>query len=211
MQFKENNGFNEKKYLEELYKKKREDNIKKEKLITELKSNDDYINWLDEFTMQYPYFKEWFIPNVNLLSLREIDRVNIQKLSLLYEMIDIYAKENYLYPNDKELNSYYIVKHNNIYYLVGRDYNVGGRFRVERIPNEKINEINNYLEYSDIQTNKKQPNTDIIKIQLASLSNMIYEYANRIPLEAIKEKIEETILDIEDNLDKEKVKVKKIL
>ena len=206
MRFNENEGFNEKKYLEELYKKKREENIKKEKLITELKSNDDYINWLDEFTIKYPYFKEWFIPNVNLLSLREIDRVNIQKLSLLYEMIDIYAKENYLYPNDREVNPYYIMKHNNIYYLVGRDYNIGGRFRVERVPNERTNEINNYLEYSDIQTNKKQPNTDIIKIQLASLSNMIYEYATRVPIKAIKEKIEDTISDIEENLGKEKVK-----
>lgn len=210
MRFSENEGFNEKKYLEELYKKKMEDNIKKEKLITEIKSNDDYINWLSEFTKKYPYFKEWYIPNVNLLSLREIDRVNIQKLSLLYEMIDNYARENYLYPSDKEVNPYYIMKHNDIYYLVGRDYNIGGRFRLERVPNERINEINSYLEYRDIQTNKKQPNTDIIKIQLASLSNMIYEYANSIPLDAIKEKIEDTILDIEENLDKEKSMVKKI-
>ena len=210
MRFSENEGFNEKKYLEELYKKMREEKIQKEKLIMEIKSNDDYINWLSEFTKKYPYFKEWYIPNVNLLSLREIDRVNMQKLSLLYEMIDIYAKENYLYPNDRELNSYYIVKHNNIYYLVGRDYSFGGNFRLEKVPREKVNEINSYLEYRDIQTNKKQPNTDIIKIQLASLSNMIYEYANRIPIKAIKEKVEDTILDIEENLEKEKVKVKKI-
>ena len=213
MKFNENPNFDEKKYFEELNKKFKEEKERENKTIMEMKTTDNYINWLEKFTLKYPIFDDYIINTADFPDLEPKDIENINNLGIFFGMIDAYAKENYIYPLDEDENYYikYFIKHNNVYYLIGYDNIYCTAYRVERVPNEKINEINNYLEYSDIQTNKKQPNTDIIKIQLASLSNMMFEYATRIPIEAIKEKIEETILNIEENLDKDRVKVKKLL
>ena len=211
MKFNENPNFDEKKYFEELNKKFKEEKERENKTIMEMKTTDNYINWLEKFTLKYPIFDDYIINTADFPDLEPKDIENINNLGIFFGMIDAYAKENYIYPLDENENYYvkYFIKHNNVYYLIGYDNIYCTAYRVERVPNEKINEINNYLEYRDIQTNKQREDTNTIKIKLATLVNIIYEYSREIPIEALQETIDNTIFDIKNNLESKNSKILK--
>lgn len=84
-----------------------------------LLSKEDYILWLEEFTSKYPIFSDtdWLY---NSTDLEEKDQENINQISLLYEIIDTYAKANYLYPNSNQFICYYYLKVKQNYYQIGQ-------------------------------------------------------------------------------------------
>ena len=171
----------------------------------EIKNTDNYINWLENFTLKNPIFDDSFVYNFNV-DINDIE--NINNLRTFFDIISNYAEENNIQPLVNE-ESYikYCIKHNDIYYIISRVSNVEGSFRLERVSKNKGPEINNYIEFRDIQNNKTEVDLDILKSQQRyRLSSILYGYSKETPFETLKE----TIDNLEKDFEKEIVKVKKL-
>jgi len=162
----------------------------------EIVSNDSYIKWLEEFTRRYPKFSTY---DLDLAKLNKVDIENIDYLCLLYEGINDYAKNNYIYlVKDIDYREYYRIKYNGIGYIIGILSNYGNIIFCE-----KTIITDDFIDFNDIILNKKQKNTEYYNKRLLELSNIIsYYYEQGIPLRAIEKTIENTLWDIKDNQEK---------
>ena len=153
-------------------------------------SNNEYISWLEKFTEKYSRFSDDSF-SVKDKKITSTDLENSQNLSLLYEGIHNYAKENYIYAKQSyDFDNYYLIKYNNIGYKIGVMTGQGTYFFCERI-NEVTDE---YIDFNDILLNKKQENTDYYNRRLLQLSSIIsYYYEQGIPLKAIEKTIDDTL------------------
>ena len=179
--------------------------IKKEKVkrdkIAIMMSGIEYIDWLINFTKD----KEGFYDSAWDYSeekLSESDQEKVYDLSLFFEGIYCYAKENRIYSKDGRLGEYFQIRIGDIGFEIGYRSGQGTDFYCKRVSPE-----DNFIDFIDILFNKKQDNLEFIEEGLNNLSNMIsYLYNNGIPMEAIIETVNKTTRSIE----REKKLLKKI-
>lgn len=156
-------------------------------------SNNNYINWLKDFTEKYPKFRDDdFLYNNKKINKQDLD--NINNLILLFKAIDNYAKDNYIYPiNEEVFVDYYKIQYEGIGYEIGLICGQGTYCFCERVDNPD----NSYINFDDIMLNKPQINTQLIKNKLKELSDIIlYYYKQGVPYLALKETIENILWDI---------------
>ena len=142
------------------------DVVNKEK-INKILSNEDYINWLEKFTLNTPrfYCDSCFSPSIN--SLDNISQ-NIQDISLLYNAIKNYANDNYIAPIPTVCGDYYSIKHNNVGYQIGIMTGPETIYYCMRTEEEK-----NYIPFKDIQNNIKTPTAILINNKMEELTKLI--------------------------------------
>ena len=163
------------------------------KKVEEIKSNPNYILWLQEFTIKYPVFTDDSLEDLKKLS--TIDKENVSSLGFLFDCIYDYAENNYVYAfKDSDFTRYFNIEYNNIGYKIGLMSGQGIFHFCERL--KKID--NTFIDFNDILLNKKQEKTKFIKEKLNELSNYIMNLNEQdIPLKAIKETVNNCFLDIE--------------
>ena len=170
--------------------------VKNEK-IKNIISNPDYIKWLHKFTLDKDIFydNEWRYCSKQISNL---DRENVEKLSLLYEGIDKYAKLNYICPTPCKFGHFYNIRFNNLGFEIGVVVGQGTEFFCKKVIAE-----NDFIDFNDIMINKKQDNVEMIKSSLESLSNMVLSaYEKGVPIEFISSTLDIILLQInsmEDN------------
>lgn len=184
-----------KKYLENVRKKEEKKKADKESII----SNDNYISWLENFTLNGGFSDNNWLYCPEKIS--EEDRGNVEKLCLLYEIIDEYAKTNFIYPNvDTYSNSYFIMNNDIVYeigYMFGQEISFFCRRDKAGLLNEK--QKNNCIKFGDIKSGKKRPNVLIIERELSALSEYICSLSGIVPIKAIKSQIANTIELMEES------------
>lgn len=157
---------------------------KKNERINILMSTIDYIDWLIKFTNDNNGFSDddWTYA-YEKLDPKDMEKVN--ELSLFYEGIFRYARENYIYSISRPFGDYYPIRVGDIGFEIGMMTGQGTKFYCNRVtPNE------NFIDYIDILTNKKQDNVDYIKENLDLLSGVINRlYESGVPFEAIESAI----------------------
>lgn len=157
--------------------------IERNELRETLLESDEYINWLEQFTIKYPGFSDndWLHHKKKL---PKRDEINVEKLILFFEKIETYANNNYIYPNSTSNYNYsYNIKHNNIGYNIGIVFGQGGWCFCNRIEPK-----DDFIDYNDIKNNIEQNNTKVIKERLEALKLYISTMLeDNIPRNAIIE------------------------
>ena len=173
--------------------------VKRMKL--EIGKNFKYIEWLEKYTEQYPRFtdSDFLSKNKNI---EDIERINM--LNSLYDIIENYERDNYIYINEDSLDSgYYKIQYNNIGYEIGYMMGQNIIFYCKRINNPD----NSYINFQDIILNKKQPHTLEINELIEELKIIIKSYYERgIPIEALKRCVYESLKDINNTKERKILK-----
>lgn len=153
----------------------------------------EYMNWLEEYTKE----ESCITTNMYLLkeemSQKEIAYTSI--LNQLFEIINNYSNQNYIYPQTNKYGTYYRIKYNNIGYNIGyfRNQSPNIYFCIKI----NLNPQKEYIDFNDILENKQLPRTVQIKQELQQLSNLIHTLSDHnIPLEAISDTSKNTIKKI---------------
>lgn len=161
--------------------------------IKKIMSDTDYFEWLIQFTQD----KSVFFDSDGIYLLDEVsnyDRKNIKKLCLLYEGIDKYASQNYIYPSTCEFGNFYKVKLDKYGFEIGILVGQGVEFFCKKVSLENDND---FIDFNDIMAVKKQDKVDDINKILNSLSRMVIAaYENGVPTEAIVNIVDDTVKDI---------------
>lgn len=153
--------------------------IKEEKMKV-MFSDETYILWLNKFSEKHSKFTddEWYYYSQELT---EKDKNNVANLSLLFEVIDKYASSNYFYPTSDNWGWFYSITYGDIYYNIGVSNLQGAVFYCER-----INAIDNAINFADILSNKVLPRTLSIKEKIKLLSQDITGLLDEgVPIEAV--------------------------
>ena len=157
----------------------------------QINHHDEYMLWLEKFTLTHPCFSnyEWLYAQKNI-SLE--DKKQVENLDSLYHKIQEYAQRNFIYPKTQNRTESYAVKYNGIGYRIGMiDEQSPTTYFCERI---KINQKENFLDFTDISQNKIQPNVEFINTQLQNLSKLIHQMVEEdVPLEAISKTTRKTL------------------
>lgn len=168
------------------------ENVKSEN-IKVIMSNTNYLEWLCKFTQDKEGFSndDWlYFPEL----IKDSDKENVEKLCLFYEGIDKYARQNHIYPTQCEFGNFYKIRLNEIGFEIGILIGQGTVFFCNKVSVEKEEE---FIDFNDIMTGKKQEQLDQINANLVSLSNMIVTaYESGVPIEAITYTLENTIKEI---------------
>lgn len=167
-----------------------------EKMNSEIGKNTNYIEWLEKYTEKYPRFTDTeFLSKNKNKNAEDVERINM--LNSLFDVIENYAQDNYIYiTKDSSDSGHYKIQYNNIGYEIG--YMIGQQtlFYCNRINNPD----DSYINFQDIILNKKQPHTLEINKLIEELKIIINNYYERgIPIEALKRCIYESLKDINDN------------
>ena len=172
------NNINFDKFIDEFLEKEKINNKK----FNIMKSNTEYLIWLEKFTNKYPNFsdEDWLYHPEKI---SEEDLKNVNDLNILYEIIECYATENYIYPTKYKFGNSYKIKLDNKGYEIGELCGQGTIYFCNKINVE--NELD-FIDYNNIINNIKINNEKHIKKTLKSLSKHI-ESVNkkRISLEEI--------------------------
>lgn len=153
--------------------------IKEEKMKV-MFSDETYILWLNKFSEKHSKFTddEWYYYSQELT---EKDKNNVANLSLLFEVIDKYASSNYFYPTSDNWGWFYSITYGDIYYNIGVSNLQGAVFYCER-----INAIDNAINFADILSNKILPRTLSIKEKIKLLSQDITGLLDEgVPIEVV--------------------------
>ncbi len=196
---------------ETMMKKFIESCVEKEKYRTEkikdMMTNPDYFEWLNEFTQDKKGFSDdtWlYFPN----EIKDSDKENVEELHLFYDGIDKYASANYIYPVDCEYGNFYKIRLDEIGFEIGVLSGQGVVFFCKKVPVENEQE---FIDFNDIMTGKKQEEVDRIDASLDFLSEMVLAtYESGVPIEAIANKLDSVVkeLAVKDE-DKAKTLIKK--
>jgi len=181
----------------EVMKKLAEDYINKQKeeskKIKEMISNTSYIDWLNQFTKDKKSFcdDQWlYFPE----KISSTDRENVEKLNLFYEGINIYAKQNHIYPTLCNFGNFYRVNLNDFGFEIGTLIGQETIFFFNKV---SLKNNKNFIDFNDIMSEKKQDNVDQINAILDSLSNIVIKaYENGVPIESIIDRLDNTIKGI---------------
>ena len=177
------------KFIKEYIEK---ENVERKKTKA-LMSNTNYLEWLNQFTQD----KEGFSDNDWLYfpeRIKKSDNENVDKLCLFYEGIRQYAESNHIYPLKCNFGNFYKIRLNKIGFEIGILNGQGTKFFCNKVAVENEQE---FIDFNDIMTGKKQENVDKINASLESLSNMILTaYESGVPIESIIYTIEKTINEI---------------
>ncbi len=174
------------KFIKEYIEK---ENVKSEK-IKILMSNTNYLEWLNQFTQD----KEGFSDNDWLYFPEQIsdsDKENVEKLCLFYEGINGYADSNHIYPLQSYFGNFYRIRLDKIGFEIGILIGQETVFFCNKVAVENEQE---FIDFNDIMTGKKQEQVDKINANLESLSNMaLTAYESGVPIESITYTLENTI------------------
>ena len=171
----------------------------RKKMSNNLINNDDYINWLDDFTKVHPEIIILEIPNINYYCGISLDEfVNISFLSDFYKLISKYASKNYIYPTDCNFGNYYVIKVYNVFYEIGViiDDEQDVNFFCRRL--QENDEGRYFIDFKDIKENKVRHEAFHIKKNLEKLVEVINQLilSDNIPVEAIADTTAEAIQKI---------------
>lgn len=189
-----------KNYLEKF---KMSEGIKHEELLFSAK---DYIEWLEVFTMTYSSFTDekwlYYLENIS-----ESDNQEVKNLSFLYNEINLYARNNYIYAITCDFGNYYKIKYNDVCYKIGVLVGQGTVFFCDRI---KLDNQRDFIDFNDLLANKKRDNVAEIEKELNNLAYLIKSlYEKEIPVEAIKEVFDMTINNLRKDKESSPVRVLK--
>ena len=188
-------------WIENLIKKQEEDREITKKLL----SDTSYIEWISSFTQDKDGFDD-----ETLFSLDKDDpnKKYIKYLNLFYDGINEYAERNYIYPELNETTHHFFGSHFNIR-LNDFGFEIGyisGQGVIFLCNKKEIENESDFIDFNDIITNKKQDNVDSINETLNNLSTIVSEaYQNGVPIEAIRNRIDLTIRDL-NKIEKDKHK-----
>lgn len=174
-----------------------ESRLKKEKVksgeIKILMSNANYLEWLNQFTQDKKGFFDdhWlYLPE----QINDSDKENVEKLCLFYEGINGYARLNHIYPLQCDFGNFYRIRLDKIGFEIGILIGQGTVFFCNKVAVENEQE---FIDFNDIMTGKKQEQVDKINANLESLSNMVLTaYESGAPIEAITYTLENQINEI---------------
>ena len=93
-----------------------------ERLSLEIKSNSEYITWLEHFTEQVPMFGEYYVSNLKYKELLDTDKINMKNIRILFNIVNKYAYKNYIYPKYHDNYEYYLIEYNNIILIIVEEY-----------------------------------------------------------------------------------------
>lgn len=161
--------------------------------IRKIMSDTAYIEWLYQFTQDKEKFydDDWFCSPKEI---SESDRENVEKLCLFYEGISKYSQQNYIYPTPCDDGEFYKVKLKDFHFEIGYMAGQGVLFFFRKASLEDDEE---FIDFNDIMIGKEQDNVGRINTELNSLSNKVEEtYENGVPIEAIKNVLNNTIAEI---------------
>lgn len=161
------------KIAEAYIKKEKKLKARKEKIL----ENEEYINWLEEFTES----KDKFTSD-------DSHDENVESLEALYLVIENYAEENYIFPAKTTFGHYYIVKYNSFNYKIGYMEGQEVYFYCERTDEE------NQLDFKDILEGKNIPGAELIKLKLNKLNLLLYELSLTLPEERLVNEVSRVYL-----------------
>lgn len=176
-----------KKWAED-YKKQQEE---KKQIVKWMIESDEYISWLERWTVQYSQFcdDDWlYCPN----DISKEDKEKVDIFYLLFNLIDEYAGRNFISNNPCDFGCYYLIKNNNVGYQIGMMAGQGVIHFCKRV--EVVDEC---IDFKDIQVNKKLENVILIEGNLEKLACLITVIAeDNTPLDAIVSTTENTVKKI---------------
>lgn len=166
--------------------------VHRESIKNIMKSSKEYVNWLKKFTEENPSFSDDYYEIVSG-EYSNTDKINMKNLSLLFEVIDEYAKKNYMVTQKNEYSESYDFRTDDINYNIGFFWGQSSSFFCQRIDKE----AKDIIDFDDIikgsYTNSFEKNKSGIK----KMTNSVMElYQNGVPLEIIKSEFEKTIKNI---------------
>ena len=131
---------------------------KREEYRKEMISNYDYINWFEN------YIKLHNGINSDDVVLDDIDKDNVSKLGILFDVVDKYAYHNYIEFNSTEFGGFHNLKYNGVIYKIGYQ---GGQGVVYYASENKY--ARNGIDFNDIKNNKISNKTNQIKKEFEKL------------------------------------------
>ena len=160
----------------------------------EIKNNLEYITWIEHFTEQSPLFGENYVTNLRYKDLLDIDKINMKKIRLLYNIVSKYASNNYIYLKRNDNYSYYLIRYKDIVYEIGISTKLNGyTYYCKRLGNYIDNDI---MEFKDIMEDKINNRTNELKIRLMSLNNILEDYSESIPIEILEKQVKDSLENI---------------
>lgn len=157
---------------------------KSENLQKEILIDEDYMSWLENFTeTQLQFDDQDFVSHDN--NILEVDKRHIEKLHLLYKMIEDYAKENFFFPKKDAQGIIYTIIHNDIVYEIGKNDYYRLFYFCNRI---KLEGNSAAIPFSNIKNGKKLMRATLISISFQKIFDLIEELeTEKIPLDTIFE------------------------
>lgn len=159
-------------------------------------TNNQNINILEQITFIEEYTNKEPCITTNMYLLKDNmtnNEINhVLMLKQLFEIINNYAKKNYIYPTKTKQGIYYLIEYNNIGYNIGHFLKESSNtyFCIKTT----LNQQKNYISINNIIENKPLPKTLQIKQELLELSELIHKLSEQnIPLEAIETETKNTI------------------
>ena len=167
--------------------------VHRESIKNIMRSSKEYVNWLKKFTEENPSFSDDYYEIVSG-EYSDTDKINMKNLSLLFEVIDEYAKKNYMSTRKNEYSESYNFRSDDISYNIGFFRGQGSSFFCQRIDDI---ETKDFIDFDDIikcsYTNDFEKN----KNKVEKMKNNVMElYQSGVPLEIIKSEFENTIKNL---------------
>lgn len=167
--------------------------IKFDETKKQIMTNDEYIKWVISFAEIHGFFsdEDWFDAEDEL---SDDDAKKLKNLGAFFDLINEYAERNYIFPISTRFNTTYNVKYQNHGLRVGIMFGQGCSCYCEKA---EIDDEKEFVDFTDILTNKRQPQVDYIENELAKISESItLAYHNGLPLTALERTIRNTFSEL---------------
>lgn len=168
---------------------------KEDEQIKRMIENDEYIKWLEDVTNRVGFFFESELHKSDRYNLN--DEKYIGLVNKFYECIDLYAKINYLYPENDLSYTTYVIKYGENNYSIGKGRTVHdcGYYCAKNIKTEC-----DVIQYEDFKNNVLSEKSKIYTKKLKELEEYIIAMNEIVSLDDIESTCNNTI---------EKIKSKK--
>lgn len=167
--------------------------VHRESIKNIMRSSKEYVNWLKKFTEENPSFSDDYYEIVSG-EYSDTDKINMKNLSLLFEVIDEYAKKNYMSTRKNEYSESYNFRSDDISYNIGFFRGQGSSFFCQRIDDI---ETKDFIDFDDIIKGSYTNDFEKNKNKVEKMKNNVMElYQSGVPLEIIKSEFENTIKNI---------------
>ncbi len=167
--------------------------VHRESIKNIMRSSKEYVNWLKKFTEENPSFSDDYYEIVSG-DYSDTDKINMKNLSLLFEVIDEYAKKNYMSTRKNEYSESYNFRSDDISYNIGFFRGQGSSFFCQRIDDI---ETKDFIDFDDIIKGSYTNDFEKNKNKVEKMKNNVMElYQSGVPLEIIKSEFENTIKNI---------------
>lgn len=167
--------------------------VHRESIKNIMRSSKEYVDWLKKFTEENPSFSDDYYEIVSG-EYSDTDKINMQNLSLLFEVIDEYAKENYMSTRKNEYSESYNFRSDDISYNIGFFRGQGSSFFCQRIDDI---ETKDFIDFDDIIKGSYTNDFEKNKNEVEKMKNSVMElYQSGVPLEIIKSEFENTIKNL---------------